>query len=70
MRLARPNLYEELAGASDALDALCCEATTPIANQRHFDELEEEAQRIAGSIVAAFRGRCSTGDRHRGKVRQ
>lgn len=44
-----------LSRASTRLDVLCRDFSLGVRNQRHFDDLESEAQAIAGEIVAAFR---------------
>lgn len=49
-------LYEQLAFAGNALDALTREVSCDIASQARYDALEAEAQRIALAIVVAFRG--------------
>ena len=41
--------------ASNRLDVLCRYLSLGVRNQRHFDDLETEAQAIAAEIVAAFR---------------
>ena len=52
----RISLYEQLAALGDDMDALCREAAGDLRSQSRFEELEEEAQRIAAKLVAAFRG--------------
>lgn len=44
-----------LSRASTRLDVLCRDVSLGVRNQRHFDDLESEAQAIAREIVAAFR---------------
>ena len=41
--------------ASTRLDVLCRDVSLGVRNQRHFDDLESEAQAIAAEIIAAFR---------------
>lgn len=48
-------LHRRLRDASDRLDALLRETACPIRNTRRYDELEAEAQAIAGEVRAAFR---------------
>lgn len=49
------NAGSRLLSASTRLDVLCRDVSLGVRNQRHFDDLESEAQAIAAEIVAAFR---------------
>ena len=50
-----PSIEQLLDGAVDALDALMGEVRGGIRGPGHFDRLEAEATRIAGSLRDAFR---------------
>jgi hypothetical protein len=50
-----PSIEQLLDGAVDALDALMADVRGGIRGPEHFDRLEAEATRIAGSLRDAFR---------------
>ena len=54
-RTDRPTIEMLLDREVRALDGLMAEVRLGIRNQRHFDELEEQAAQIGAHIRAAFR---------------
>ena len=51
----RPSIYALLGEQRAALESLEAEVGLGIGDQRHYDDLEERAQRIARAIPRAFR---------------
>jgi hypothetical protein len=52
---ARPSIEQLLDHEVDALDGLIAQVRGGIGNQRHFDELEEQANLIGQGLRDAFR---------------
>ncbi|MGB7407171.1 MAG: hypothetical protein WA908_01580 [Pontixanthobacter sp.] len=54
-KTAAPSLHRLIDDQRDALDRLSAELSLGIRNQRHYDELEEQAGAICTGLRAAFR---------------